>query len=87
MALIKEEVKNVKFDVDEFKKSPKNYPSKLTLQIHNSGFICVMGQLGEVIEPVNCDRNGGEPGYHRFMFSERDKNGHRAYRRLIVGYW
>ncbi|EFO89304.1 hypothetical protein CRE_15657 [Caenorhabditis remanei] len=84
LALIKEEVKNVKFDVEEYKKNPKDYPSKLTLQIHNSGFICVMGQLGEVIKPVNCDRNGGEPGYHRLMYSEKDKNGKRAHRELIM---
>lgn len=87
LTLFKQEVMNVEFDVNLFNKNPKEYPGELTLQIHNAGFICVMGQLSEVIKAVNCDRNGGEPGYHRYMFSKTDKNGKRAYRMLIAGYW
>ncbi|CAO4382489.1 unnamed protein product [Caenorhabditis nigoni] len=81
-----EQAEAVEFDVKEFRKSYKGYAAKLAFQIKSAEFVCFIGELEEEIRGVNCQKNGGKPGWDGMKLTKKDANERRSIRWLIAGY-
>ncbi|CAO4382490.1 unnamed protein product [Caenorhabditis nigoni] len=65
----------------------KGYPKTLfDNPIHNAGFICMIGFIGEETRAANCPGLADGPGFWLTATTAPDDRDQKTYRRLIAGY-